>query len=231
MDSLQGTARARSPARERATPEHVREIVRQLEEDIVFRVVHPRERLVEDELMERFGAKRHVVRQALGELERSGFVERKRNIGAQVRALTAREVVELYAVREILETHCARLIQMPVDRTRLAAIEAIQRRHAAAVRRNDPRAVFRVNLEFHEAVFRLSGNDALVEAIADYARRTHPVRLSTLVSPAYLGQARDDHDEMLNALRTGSRDKLVALCSRHLRPSREAYLATIGHLQ
>lgn len=214
-----------------ADPQSVQDIVRRVEEDIVFRAYHPRERLVEDELMQRFDAKRHVVRQALAELERDGFVQRKPNSGAQVRALGAKETTELYAVREILETSCAKLIPMPVEARLLAPIEKIQREHAAAIRSNDVRAVFRANLAFHAAVFQLCGNDALVEAIADFARRTHPVRLTTLVTEQYLEQARREHEEILHALREGERARLVAACARHLKPSREAYLRTIEHLK
>lgn len=231
METLQQTtAPGRAKRKRAADAQPVQDIVRRVEEDIVFRVYHPRERLVEDELMQRFDAKRHVVRQALAELERSGFVLRKPNSGAQVRALTAKETTELYAVREILETNCARLIPLPVEARLLAPIEKIQREHAAAIKGKDVRAVFRANLAFHEALFRLSGNDALVEAIAEFARRTHPVRLTTLVTEQYLGQARSEHEQILRALRKGDRARLVALCARHLQPSHEAYLRTIEHL-
>ena len=213
-----------------ADSQPVQDIVRRIEEDIVFRVYHPRERLVEDELMQRFEAKRHIVRQALLELERDGLVLRKPNSGAQVRALTAKDATELYAVREILETNCVKLIPLPVETRLLAPIEKVQREHAAAIKKNDVRAVFRANLAFHAAVFRLCPNDALVEAIADFARRTHPVRLTTLVTQEYLEQARSQHDEILHALREGDRARLVALSARHLKPAREAYLRTIEHL-
>jgi DNA-binding GntR family transcriptional regulator len=224
------TSSGRSRRKRAADAQPVQDMVRRIEEDIVFRVYHPRERLIEDDLMQRFGAKRHVVRQALAELERSGFVQRKPNSGAQVRALGAKETTELYALREILETNCARLIPLPVEARALAPIEKIQREHAAAVKSKDVRAVFRANLAFHEAVFRLCGNDALVEAIADFARRTHPVRLTTLVTEQYLEQARGEHEEILRALREGDRARLVGLCARHLKPAREAYLRTIEHL-
>ncbi len=233
METLQDT-KVKAPGRARrkraADPQPVQDIVHRIEEDIVFRVYHPRERLVEDELMQRFDAKRHVVRQALAELERDGFVLRKPNSGAQVRALTAKETSELYAVREILETSCAKLIPLPLEARLLAPIEKIQREHTAAIKNKDVRAVFRANLAFHEAVFRLCGNEALVDAIGDFARRTHPVRLTTLVTEQYLEQARGEHEQMLRALRKGDRARLVALCAGHLKPSFEAYLRTIEHL-
>jgi len=54
---------------EPATPvTGLEEAVRILEEEIVLGFLHPRERLVEDDLLERFGLKRHVVRQVLVEL-------------------------------------------------------------------------------------------------------------------------------------------------------------------
>ena len=78
-------------------------MVRQIEEDIVFGVIHSRERLIEENLARRFNEKRHVVRAALEALETAGFVTRIVNRGAFVRELTPQEVVEIYEVREALE--------------------------------------------------------------------------------------------------------------------------------
>ncbi|WP_245845042.1 GntR family transcriptional regulator [Noviherbaspirillum humi] len=208
----------------------VQEVVSTLEEEIVLGVLHPRERLIEDELMARFHVKRHVVRQALAEMEQQGLVQRRKNSGAQVRALTAREVMELYALRELLETHCMKLIPLPATPAQLKQLAAIQRSHAAAVKANDPRAVFRANLAFHAALYALSGNETLIEAIAEYARRTHPVRLSTLVSPQSIEAARQDHERIIEALRTGDRKALVQICAAHLRPARDTYLANLNRL-
>lgn len=180
--------------------------------------------------MARFGYKRHVVRQALAHMEQQGLVQRRKNSGAQVRALSPKEVTEIYALREILETSSARLIRLPVPAAQLAPLVAIQRTHDAAVKAGDPRAVFRANLAFHAALHALSGNDTLIEAIAEYARRTYPVRLSTLVAPEFLEQARQDHKAIIEALRIGDQKRLLALCASHLRPSRDTYLANLKRL-
>jgi DNA-binding GntR family transcriptional regulator len=192
-------------ARGRDVAAAVQEVVGALEEEIVLGILHPRERLVEDDLMSRFSVKRHVVRNALAELETQGLVQRKRNSGAQVRALTGKEVVELYALREILETSCVKMIPFPVRPAELQKIASLQRTHTAAVKKGDPRAVFRANLAFHAALHALSGNDALIEAITEYARRTYPVRLSTLVAQESLERARDEHMQIIEALREGRR--------------------------
>jgi DNA-binding GntR family transcriptional regulator len=218
-------AKANTPVvRDRNTDETMRRVADQLEEQIVLGVLNPRERLVEDDLCERFGLKRHVARQVLTEVERRGLVERRRHVGALVKSFTAREVTELYALRELLETDAAGRILFPVDAASLDALEAIQAQHDEAARSGDLRRVFRVNMAFHRAFFALSGNQVLVDAIHEYERRTHAIRSVSIVFPQHLEKARAEHHQMIDALRQGDRDRLIALCRAHLVPSRDAYL-------
>ncbi len=196
-----------------------------LEEDIVLGRLHPRQRLTEDELMARFGLKRHAVRSVLASLELMGAVQRKRNVGAEVRAFQAAEVVELYALRELLETRAAGQIPLPAPPQALEALVGIQREHDAAVSAGDARGVFRSNQRFHRALFGLTRNPVLEQAIEEYARRTHPIRFGTLAQPGYRERARQEHWAMIEALRSGDRAALIDICARHLLPSRDAYLA------
>lgn len=201
-----------------------------IEEDIVLARLHPRQRLTEDELLERFGLKRHVVREVLATLERMGLVERRRNVGALVKSFAAREVNELYAMRVLLEGEAARRMPLPPPPAALARLEELQRAHDRAVERKSPREVFRANLAFHREFFSLTGDGVLERAIAEYARQTHAIRFATLASPGYRERARKEHREMIRALRAGDRARLVALCKAHLAPARAAYLELQGHV-
>lgn len=202
----------------------VRHVVETLEEDIVFGYLHPRERLVEDDLRIRFNLKRHVVRQVLQDLEQMGLIERKKNIGALVKAYSVKEVIDLYTVRDILETNCARQIPLPVSPEKLDTLAAIQQQHDTAVGEADLRCAFRANIAFHKALFALSDNPALTEMIELAAQRAHTIRSLSMVSPHFLEQARRDHREMIQALRDCDQERLVALCRSHLLPSRDAYI-------
>jgi DNA-binding GntR family transcriptional regulator len=210
----------------------MRHIVEQLETDIVFGRLHPRERLVEDDLLTRFAAKRHVVRQALVELERMGLVNRARNRGAAVADFTPAAVDQIYGVRRMLETGAARQIRLPLERAKVDALSTIQRRHDAAVEAGDPLAAFRANNEFHRALFSACGNAYLSEAIGFFAQKTHVIRSLSIAKPEYLRKARDEHWAMIDALKVGDRRRLVALCSNHLNISKlpyiDAYKARFG---
>lgn len=198
-------------------------IAARLEEDIVLGRLHPRERLIEEELIARFGTTRHVVRLALMELDRIGLIERIPNRGALVRSYTAAEVEQLYALRELLETEAARLIPRPLPEQDLAALRAIQSAHDQAAAA-DPVALFRANDAFHRRLFACCGNGFLANAIEAAAQRAHGIRFVSLTGPEEREQARREHHAMIAALASGDGDALVALCRAHLLPSKSAYL-------
>ncbi|WP_376987962.1 GntR family transcriptional regulator [Bosea sp. R86505] len=209
------------------TADRVRTVAARLEEEIVLGWLLPRERLVEEELAERLGVKRHVVREALAELERVGLVERIPNRGAVVRLLDPAEVRQIYSVREVLETLAAEQIPLPVAPEVLAPLRALQQLHAEAVAASDARGAFRANIRFHETLFRACGNPHLVELIQGLAQKVHGARSITAASPEHLALARDEHAAMVEALAGGDRSRLVALCRQHLGPSRDAYIAAV----
>src|SRR5258708_37944469 len=67
-----------------------------LEEDIVLGRLQPRERLVEQDLADRFGTHRAAVRQALFDLDKKGLINRVPNAGALVRSLSPHPVPRTY---------------------------------------------------------------------------------------------------------------------------------------
>jgi DNA-binding GntR family transcriptional regulator len=199
-------------------------IATSLEEDIVLGRRHPRERLIEQELCDRFNTHRGDVRLALFELEKKGVIQRIPNRGAAVRDLTPKEVTEIYAVREELEVMAARILPFPVDPASLAALETIQERHSAAIDSDDMLTVFYANLEFHLTLFALCGNACLIETIKTLEQKVYGIRFYANAFSEALEQARRDHLDMIEALRRSQRDELIRLTRQHLKPSPQAYI-------
>ena len=200
-------------------------VTAQLEEDIVLGRFHPRQRLVEQDLAERFRTHRAVIREVLANLDRKGLIERIPNRGAAVRDLLPAEVAQIYAVREELELMAGRIIPLPVAPADLAKLEAIQAVHDEAIDAGDLRNVFYSNLEFHRVMFALCRNPHLTEMIELLAGKVYGVRAYSNTIAPYLVKVRKDHHAMLDALRAGRRDELIDLLRAHLRPSMEAYIA------
>ena len=200
----------------------------QIEESILLGRLFPKERLVEDELMERFQAKRHIVRAALNALEVEGMVEKRRNVGAFVKAYSAKEVKDLYEIRELLETSALLNIQLPLSQDAITRLEQAQKLHDDAIEKNDVLAVIRANAGFHDEVFSLQPNSALADAIKKYSSMTHVIRSASFSSGASLQRSKAEHHEMIEALKSEDLSQMEALGKKHLVPSRIAYLQRIG---
>ena len=197
-------------------------ISKRLEEDIVLGRRQPRERLVEQDLCDLFQTHRGDVRLALFELEKKGLVERIPNRGALVRGLTPQEVREIYAVRAELEVMAVGIIPFPVAIADIKRLEELQRRHSAAIVAGDLLTAFYSNLSFHQAMFGLCGNACLIDTIDLLAQKVYGIRSYANAFPAVLDRTRQDHLDMIEALRSSHRKELMALTRRHLQPAPEA---------
>ena len=207
----------------------VDDIVAAVEEDIVLGRLHPRERLVEEAMMERFDCKRHVVRQALFQLDSIGLTERIKNRGAFVRSFPPEEVEDIYAMREILELAAVNALPLPAPSEWLVELEAVHRRHSEAVDAHDLRQVFHMNIAFHRTLFRVCGNAYLYATINEFAQKAHGIRFIAITDRDSLVQARDEHQAMIDAIRDEDRQRLAELCRRHLLPSKNRYLELYQH--
>jgi DNA-binding GntR family transcriptional regulator len=200
------------------------DIVRDLEEDIVFGVFHPKEKLTEEDLMARFGLKRHVVRDTLSQLDSMGFVVRVPNRGAYVRELTPEEVIEIYEVREILEVAAALRTPLPAPKEVIRVLKTIQDEHSEAIANHDLRKVFRLNIQFHHQQFLAGQNTKLVQSIMEYARQAHLIRAIKYSESGYLQKVERDHRQIIKAMEGKNHESLVEVVRNHLPDSRDAYL-------
>lgn len=221
--------RALLPPDGRGAEAAVQGLVSRLEEDIVLGYLHPRERLVEDALIERFAAKRYAVREALARLERLGLVERQPNRGAMVRALTPRDVEEIYAVRELLELAAARDVACRATAEDVQRVVDAQRQHDDAVGNSDPKSTFRANIYFHQAFFSACGNAELIGAINLYGQKAHAVRSFSIGTPGYLARSREEHWAIIDALKARDEQRLLTVCRDHIRVARDAYIDSYRH--
>ena len=195
-----------------------------LEEDIVFGRLKPRERLVEQDIMERLATRRHVARAALETLELKGLVVRRANRGAQVRDLTKREVAELYFVRELLQRAAAEQTPLPLPDKLLDALDAVQRKHDGAIARGDLSAAFRHNERFHALLNHACGNRVLEEALTYYNERTNIVRSTAFRSVESLRRSALEHQEILRSGKQADREAFVGAILKHIRAAKAAYL-------
>jgi DNA-binding GntR family transcriptional regulator len=129
----------------------------------------PGQPLRELHLARDLGVSQATIREALGQLERSGLVVRTPNIGTQVTRLSWQEVRERVELRLLLEERA--LIQA-APRMDTAAFEALGARLDAltdAIRRNDYFEEAQADLAFHRFIWEQSGNRTLYHTLDQLA--------------------------------------------------------------
>jgi DNA-binding GntR family transcriptional regulator len=203
-------------------------LIDSIKQDIIFGRLRPRERLLEDQLSERFNMSRHQVRMAFSVLDQMGLVTRRPNKGAIVRDFSVEEAEEVYELRALLQGEAARRIPMPAPADLLNRLDQIQEAFCAAADAGDLQRVCKLNNEFHGVIFGACNNRYLAETIDRFWIQTLGIRCYAIGDPALLVHSRNEHAAMIRYLREGDRESFVQLCIDHIWRPFEAYKRAHG---
>lgn len=192
--------------------------------ELVDMIIHgdlpPGSRLREVALAAQLGTSRVPVREAIQRLADDGWVTRRPRAGATVRVPTARDIDEVFEMRQILEVAA---IERAARHISLAHIEALQQVIAdgkAAAAREDQRAVVQANKVFHGATAELSHNRLLVEVLANLDKRVR--WLFSSVALARAGESLIEHEAILAALERRDIPNAMELTRAHIEATRSA---------
>jgi DNA-binding GntR family transcriptional regulator len=146
-------------------------LLKSLRADLAGGAYHPRERLVEADLVARYGTTRAAVRDALIQLTSEGIVERLPNRGARVRAMNIAEAIEIAEVRRLLECLCARRAAERGTDEEIRTFEAIATSlHQAAVA-GAVSEYLTYNARFHKAIAEMARHDTAQAILAQFQNR------------------------------------------------------------
>jgi DNA-binding GntR family transcriptional regulator len=138
--------------------------VRRLRHEILSGALAPGERLIEEQLTQRFGISRAPLREALRSLGQQGLVEHLPRRGARVADLSGEDVDELFGLRDVLERYAIQLALPLPDARRLAGLAEALNAMAAAARAGDEFAEYEAHRRFHLEVVALAGHRHLLNA-------------------------------------------------------------------
>jgi DNA-binding GntR family transcriptional regulator len=160
--------------------------------------------LREEELGRRHKVSRTPVREALGRLESDGLAVRHTKRGLIVYDPTLDDIIDLYVLREALESLAARLAaerRTELDLQRFALmLDGIQR----AMREAHSERVVKLSSEFHFLMWRVAGNRPLQRALNEMEESLQRFRRSTLAHPGRAAEALREHHELRAPRAAGS---------------------------
>lgn len=178
----------------------------------------PGEPLVERSLAERFGLSRTPIREILMRLESEKLVEFYPNQGAFVRALTARDVREMFQLREALEPLA---VFLAAQNRPLAEVEDLIHRLPSQeeAKQLTAKQLRQLGEDIHDSIVRWSKHEMLQDIYSIIRKYMRLLRSQTRIESRIEYRSYLEHLEILEAIRAGD-DKLAKrLMARHMQRS------------
>jgi DNA-binding GntR family transcriptional regulator len=201
---------------------------RELERMIEVGELKAGDRLNENALATRLGVSRGPVREACRGLEQSGLVDVIVNRGVFVREIGAEEAAELYDIRASLYALAGRLLAARIDAAQLATLRGLVDEMERAATAGELNIFYPLNLRFHEAIVRFSGNGRLQALCTSIHREMHLLRRRTLDMPGRMKLSNAEHRRIVDALEARDGDTVAREMEKHVLESRELLFGSGG---
>jgi DNA-binding GntR family transcriptional regulator len=173
----------------------------------------PRQRLIEADLCERFGASRFVVRAVLQELAAQGLVEFQRNRGARVREISLAEAIEITEVRKLLEGLEAARAAERVSTAQAAMLRGVVADMREAVERAELMRYSELNAALHAAIRVIAAHDTAARLLRQLRDQTVRHRFTLSLVPGRSAVSLPQHETIVAAI--NARDPAAAERAMH----------------
>ena len=178
----------------------------------------PGARINVERVTEELGVSRTPVWQAVGLLEKEGLVRYIPNRGVFVNELTTDEAIELYSVREVLESMAAELAIDTITPETLDAMEKNLREQEIALENKDLLLYSKLDFTFHALVYNAANNKYLIEMLEILKMKMRPLLIHLEEILDILVQ---DHKSIYSAFKEHDKEKAVTGFRVHNRRMRE----------
>jgi DNA-binding GntR family transcriptional regulator len=183
-----------------------------LKEMIADHRFQPGARLNIESIARELDVSRTPVWEAVRRLEQEGLVENIPNRGVFMSSLTPEQVLDLYAVREVLEGMAAGLAAARIDDSSLEKMARCIDRQREVIADQDVLAYSKLDFEFHATVYDACGNEWLKELLETIKNKMRPLTLH--MQPDF-SELIDQHAALLHALRGRDPEKAAKAFRRH----------------
>jgi DNA-binding GntR family transcriptional regulator len=192
--------------------------VRRLRSEILSGALAPGERLVEEQLTRRFGTSRAPLREALRLLGQQGLVEHLPRRGVRVAELSARDVDELFSLRDALERFAVECALAGGARPACDGLRAATEVMERAAAEGDALERAAAHRAFHLELVALSGHGHLARVYEPVLLQLQLYMATNLRREAREASPLDGaqrHRRLYDAVATGELDAVLAELAHH----------------
>jgi DNA-binding GntR family transcriptional regulator len=186
----------------------------------------PGERIAEEEIAQSLGVSRTPVRDALRRLQERGMLVVGASRSLVVAELSKQQVLELYAMREILEGSAARFAAQHASEAEIGILHRVLDEfdnHA-----DDARMLISLNRRFHRAVCEAAHNRYLIATLDGMHDALALLHSNTFRLPNRRTESDAEHRRIVRAIARRNADEAEQAARNHVRAAQRTRFSTLA---
>jgi DNA-binding GntR family transcriptional regulator len=183
--------------------------------------IAPGSKLNERELAESLHVSRTPIREAIRRLAADGLVELIANRGAIAVQLSLEDVIHTFNVIADLEGFSGELAANNISDATLSELEALQYEMMASYARRDLSTYYKLNLRIHHLINQAANNPVLTQLFSQVNARIEALRFRSNQDGVKWEKAVEEHQEMLDALKTRDSARMRRIMIGHVQNKRD----------
>ncbi|QIK64288.1 GntR family transcriptional regulator [Leucobacter viscericola] len=225
MSAVPSTPKGQSsPLRPLTRPLNLREtVLEQLRTAIITGEIAEGELVSAPTLGLALGVSATPVREAMMDLVREGLVETIKNKGFRVTTMSDSDLDDLAQLRRLIEPPAMQMVVGNIDDSTHAELVELAEACQQAAKRGDLVEYLRDDREFHAFLLLQSGNQQLANLATSLRLRARMYGIATLAENGLLAHSAQEHQQLLELLRSGDAEAAEQLMHEHIAHTRKSW--------
>lgn len=203
-------------------------VYEKLKSDIINNKLKPGEKLIECDIAADLKVSRTPIREALKQLEQEGFVTYFPRRGSIVSKISIEEAMEIYEVREYLESLSIKLICTSISRKDIKLLEKIVKEMEESIEKKDYDNLYRLHTKWTDTVINFTTNKYLKAQMINLYQHLDRLRRVSLYKSKHAMQAYEETKDILQAIIDGDEIKSERLARHHVRNASKRFIENIN---
>ena len=187
----------------------------------------PGERLMEIQLANKLGVSRTPIREAIRKLELEGLVLMIPRKGAEVAEITEKSLRDVLEVRRALEELAVELVCEKITEEQIQDHKDAAEEFKESLESGDITRIAEADVKFHDVIYMATDNQKLIQLLNNLREQMYRYRVEYLKRSDFHQQLIDEHEEIIETIESGQKDRAVQVVCQHVDNQVEAVMDTI----
>ena len=193
-----------------------------LREAILKGELKPGERLMELQLAAKLGVSRTPIREAIRMLEQEGLAVTVPRKGAEVARMTEKDMEDVLVVRAALDGLAVELACDNITAEQLGQLQNAERRFGSCIKNGDLKKIAEADVEFHEVIYRATGNTRLVTMLSNLREQMYRYRVEYLKDSDNYPELLREHQAIVEGISKRDKKHVAEVMRSHIYNQAEA---------